>query len=228
MKQSQLQNHEGKAENSRLGNAPPHFQLFPRSVFHVKPRSLFSRWENPSTTTGGKSERICYLACLLLFLETSHAWGGWISLLNWSFKLSYTSKPQNPTNTSKQIAPIPTPPRFTWNTKPQQPIGERQRTLNAISCNSAIRSCFTWNHSSMNLIQLPRRCGSASQAINTHDFSRDKERQARWHISSDFPPGGVDMFSHRLNKTSIFRTHQTYVSRETSGSYQTLGKHNTK
>ena len=94
--------------------------------------------------------------------------------LNWSFKLSYTSKHQNPTNTSKQIAPIPTPPRFTWNTKPQQPIGERQRTLNAISCNSTIRSCFTWNHS------------------------------------------------------SIFRTHQTYVSRETSGSYQTLGKHNTK
>ena len=94
--------------------------------------------------------------------------------LNWSFKLSYTSKPQNPTNTSKQIASIPTPPRFTWNTKPQQPIGERQRTLNAISCNSTIRSCFTWNHS------------------------------------------------------SIFRTHQTYVSRETSGSYQTLGKHNTK
>ena len=66
------------------------------------------------------------------------------------------------------------PPRFTWNTKPQQPIGERQRTLNAISCNSTIRSCFTWNHS------------------------------------------------------SIFRTQQTYVSRETSGSYQTLGKHNTK
>lgn len=32
--------------------------------------------------------------------------------LNWSFKLSYTSKPQNPTNTSKQIAPIPTPPTF--------------------------------------------------------------------------------------------------------------------
>ena len=41
--------------------------------------SLFSRWENPSTPTGGRSERTCYLACLLLFLETSHAWGGWIS-----------------------------------------------------------------------------------------------------------------------------------------------------
>ena len=41
MKQSQLQNHEGKAENSRLGNTPPHFQLFPRSVFHVKPQLIF-------------------------------------------------------------------------------------------------------------------------------------------------------------------------------------------
>ena len=58
------------------------------------------------------------------------------------------------------------PSRFTWNTKPQQPIGERQRTLNAISCNSTIRSCFTWNHS------------------------------------------------------SIFRTQQTYVSRETSGKHK--------
>ena len=42
-------------------------------------RSLFSRWENSSTPTGGRSERICYLACLLLLLETSHVWGGWIS-----------------------------------------------------------------------------------------------------------------------------------------------------
>ena len=41
VKQSQLQNHEGKAENSRLGNTPPHFQLFPRSVFHVKPQLIF-------------------------------------------------------------------------------------------------------------------------------------------------------------------------------------------
>lgn len=41
MKQSQLQNHEGKAANSRLGNIPPHFQLFPRSVFHVKPQLIF-------------------------------------------------------------------------------------------------------------------------------------------------------------------------------------------
>ena len=28
--------------------------------------------------------------------------------INWSFKLSHTSKPQNPTNTSKQITSIPT------------------------------------------------------------------------------------------------------------------------
>ena len=41
--------------------------------------SLFSRWKNPSTPADGKSERICYLTCLLLFLETSHAWGSWIS-----------------------------------------------------------------------------------------------------------------------------------------------------
>ena len=40
VKQSQLQNHEGKAENSRLGNTPPLFQLFPRSVFHVKPHLI--------------------------------------------------------------------------------------------------------------------------------------------------------------------------------------------
>ena len=122
MKQSQLQNHEGKAENSRLGNTPP-----PSNYSHDQ----------------------CF------------TWN-----INWSFKLSHTSKPQNPTNTSKQIISIPTPSRFTWNTKPQQPIGERQRTLNAISCNSTIRSCFTWNHS------------------------------------------------------SIFRTQQTYVSRETSGKHK--------
>ena len=36
--------------------------------------SLFSYWENPSTTTGGKSERKCYLACLSLLTETSHVW----------------------------------------------------------------------------------------------------------------------------------------------------------
>jgi len=28
-----------------------------------------------STTTGGKSERTCYLACLSLPTETSHVWG---------------------------------------------------------------------------------------------------------------------------------------------------------
>ena len=38
---------------------------------------------------------------------------------------------------------------------------------------------FMFDKTAQNLIQLPRRCGSASQAINTHDFSRDKERQAR-------------------------------------------------
>ena len=38
-------------------------------------KSLFSYWENPSTTTGGKSERTCYLACLSLLTETSHDWG---------------------------------------------------------------------------------------------------------------------------------------------------------
>ena len=41
VKQSQLQNHEGKAENSRLGNTLPPFQLFPRSVFHVKHQLIF-------------------------------------------------------------------------------------------------------------------------------------------------------------------------------------------
>ena len=53
----------------------------------------------------------------------------------------------------------------------------------------------------LDFIQLPRKYGSASQAINAHDCSLGiKERQAREHISSDFPPGGVDMFSHQLNK----------------------------
>lgn len=41
VKQSQLQNHEGKAENSRLGNTLPPFQLFPRSVFHLKHQLIF-------------------------------------------------------------------------------------------------------------------------------------------------------------------------------------------
>ena len=58
-------------------------------VFHVKYRSLFSYWENPSTTTGGKSERTCYLACLSLLTETSHVWGRWISFIE---KLSNTKK----------------------------------------------------------------------------------------------------------------------------------------
>lgn len=118
--------------------------------------------------------RVLFLLCELPGIRVGLLIACFTWNINWSFKLSHTSKPQNPTNTSKQIISIPTPSRFTWNTKPQQPIGERQRTLNAISCNSTIRSCFTWNHS------------------------------------------------------SIFRTQQTYVSRETSRSYQTSGKHNTK
>lgn len=64
VKQSQLQNHEGKAENSRLENTPP-----PSNYSHDQ----------------------CF------------TWN-----INWSFKLSHTSKPQNPTNTSKQITSIPT------------------------------------------------------------------------------------------------------------------------
>ena len=64
VKQSQLQNHERKAENSRLGNTPP-----PSNYSHDQ----------------------CF------------TWN-----INWSFKLSHTSKPQNPTNTSKQITSIPT------------------------------------------------------------------------------------------------------------------------
>ena len=46
-------------------------------------RSLFSYWENPSTTTGGKSERKCYLACLSLLTETGHVWRRWISFNGW-------------------------------------------------------------------------------------------------------------------------------------------------
>ena len=43
------------------------------------PWSLFSSWENPSTPTGGRSERTCYLAWSSLLTETSHVWGRWIS-----------------------------------------------------------------------------------------------------------------------------------------------------
>ena len=41
--------------------------------------SLFSRWKNPSTPTGRKSERTHYLAWFFLLTETSHVWGRWIS-----------------------------------------------------------------------------------------------------------------------------------------------------
>ena len=46
-------------------------------VFHVKleNRSLFRSWENLSTLTSGKSERINHLACFSLLTETSHVWG---------------------------------------------------------------------------------------------------------------------------------------------------------
>ena len=55
--------------------------------FHVKhdrmvqPWSLFRSWENLSTLTSGKSERINHLACFSLLTETSHVWGRWISFL---------------------------------------------------------------------------------------------------------------------------------------------------
>ena len=39
------------------------------------PRSLFSRWENPSTPTGGRSERTCHLAWSSLLLKTTHVRG---------------------------------------------------------------------------------------------------------------------------------------------------------
>ena len=35
--------------------------------------SLFSYWENPSTTTGGKSERTRHLSCFSLLPKSSHA-----------------------------------------------------------------------------------------------------------------------------------------------------------
>ena len=38
-------------------------------------RSLFSRWENPSTPTGGRSERTCHLAWSSLLLKTTHVRG---------------------------------------------------------------------------------------------------------------------------------------------------------
>ena len=37
--------------------------------------SLFRSWENLSTLTSGKSERINHLACFSLLTETSHVWG---------------------------------------------------------------------------------------------------------------------------------------------------------
>lgn len=37
--------------------------------------SLFSRWEDLPTSTGGRSERTCHLAWSSLLTETSHVWG---------------------------------------------------------------------------------------------------------------------------------------------------------
>jgi len=47
------------------------------STFHVKRKfgSLFRSWENLSTLTSGKSERINHLACFSLLTKTSHVWG---------------------------------------------------------------------------------------------------------------------------------------------------------
>ena len=59
------------------------------SLLSAEYGSLFSCWENLSTPTGGRSERTCYLACLLLFLETSHAWGGWISFMEEWFHVKH-------------------------------------------------------------------------------------------------------------------------------------------
>ena len=83
VKQSQLQNHEGKAENSRLGNTLP-----PSNYSHDQ----------------------CF------------TWN-----INWSFKLSYTSKPQNPTNTSKQITSIPT--TLTFHVKHQASATNRGKAM---------------------------------------------------------------------------------------------------
>lgn len=68
--------------------------------------------------------RVLFLLCELPGIRVGLLIACFTWNINWSFKLSHTSKPQNPTNTSKQIISIPTPSRFTWNTKPQQPIGE--------------------------------------------------------------------------------------------------------
>ena len=68
------------------------------TTFHVKQSQLWnherkaenSRLETPLSLTNYSHDQ-CF------------TWN-----INWSFKLSHTSKPQNPTNTSKQITSIPT------------------------------------------------------------------------------------------------------------------------
>ena len=77
------------------------------------------------------------------------------------------------------------------------------------------------------------------QRPQTWLVSVSKEKQARWLILSDFPLVSVDRFSQLLNKllgrrdvpretTPTFRSHQTYVSRETLKSFQESTKPNGK
>ena len=52
--------------------------------------------------------RVLFLLCELPGIRVGLLIACFTWNINWSFKLSHTSKPQNPTNTSKQIISIPT------------------------------------------------------------------------------------------------------------------------
>ena len=90
--------------------------------------SLFSRWENPSTPTGRRSKRTCHLTCLLLFPETSHAWGGWINFCMTAWKINWC---------------------FTWNTDRGNSWKGGgvfpKRLFSAFLSWFCNCDCFTWN-----------------------------------------------------------------------------------
>ena len=125
--------------------------------------------------------------------------------------LSNTTKPRQPTT-----------PRFTWNNRNYE-ITKGKPKIAVWKCHSPLPAIPT--------ISVSRETWKLIQRPQTWLVSVSKEKQARWFILSDFPLVSVDRFSQLLNKlqgrrdvpretTPTFRSHQTYVSRETLKSFQ--------